>query len=393
MLLVRGTAPARADRVALAALVTAVSWWVATNVAGLLGQLVVGVGFLVAVLVVLPWATDGLRHAPRWVLPALVVAVIVLLVLAAVVDPTPGLGRAIGVGSDRADALDVTVTRLVHGLYPYDATTYLGNPLSPLPGSMLLAAPFVLVTGYAATQNLVWTLVLLPVLNGGRRLRPEPTLLWALIVLGAPEVLREFVVGDDLVVSAIPAVAAVAWTLRVATGRRPAVLVVAAAVLGVVTCTRPHLALVVVIAVAAVAVRAGWRRAAVVGMIASLTWVLLIVPFLLGGVGRFSPLHVAAKVTGDRTMTLGIVVIALVALVVLVGALAVVRPASPAAVGWFCAAVLAAPTVLSVLHGKLTGTGWDVTLGAAAVPFAAWAVAARTVGDGGSFAEHEPGAR
>jgi hypothetical protein len=71
--------------------------------------------------------------------------------------------------------------------------------------------------------------------------------------------------------------------------------------------------LVVVVAVAAVGVVSGWRRAGVVGVSASFAWVALVVPFLSAGLTRFSPLHVAAKVTGTRGVTVGIVVIALVA--------------------------------------------------------------------------------
>ena len=33
--------------------------------------------------------------------------------------------------------------RLLSGQYPYHARTYLDNPISPMPGSLLLAAPFV----------------------------------------------------------------------------------------------------------------------------------------------------------------------------------------------------------------------------------------------------------
>ena len=88
----------------------------------------------------------------------------------------------------------VALTELASGRYPYTATTYLGNPITPLPGALLLAAPFWWVTGSAAWQNVAWTLLLLPVLNGGFRLRPAPTALWVLAVLGGLEVLREFLV-------------------------------------------------------------------------------------------------------------------------------------------------------------------------------------------------------
>jgi hypothetical protein len=365
--------------VLLALVVSVVSWHTATNLGGTRAGRLAVVGIFLVVLVVLPAVTALVTRAPRWVLPTLVAVCVALLVAAFVVGVPDRYGFAMGVGSDRADALDVAVTRLGAGLYPYDGVTYLGNPITPLPGALVLAAPFVGLAGDAAWQNVAWTLVLLPVLNGGRRLRPGPTVLWAVAVLAAPEVVREFLIGDDLVTGAVPALAALAWTLTAARARSTGVLVAAAVVLGVVTCTRPHMALVVVVVAVAAGIVAGWRRGVLVGATAGLVWVALIVPFLLVGAARFSPLHVAAKVTGNRGITVGIVVVALAAAALLVIALRLVRPSSTAAVGWFCAAILFAPSLLSVVRYAAGGpsTELDLTLGAAAVPFALWAMCAR----------------
>jgi hypothetical protein len=365
---VPGPAPA-----ALALILTVVSWHTATNLGGVGAAVGYGVVVTAAMCLLLPWATDLLRRAPTWVLPALAAACAAALVAAFVVGVPPAYGWAMGVGSDRADALNVALGQLAQGHYPYTATTYLGNPISPLPGALLLAAPFWWVSGNAAWQNLAWLVLLLPLVNGGWRPRPRPTVLWALTILGGLEVLRECVVGDDLVSGAVPAVAAVAWTLRAARTGPTWVLAGTAVLLGVATCTRPHMVLVLVIAVAAVGAAAGARRALVAGVCAA-----LIVPFLLGGVARFSPLHTVAKVTGDRTLTIGMVVIALAATSLVVGALAVVRPFTAEGVGWFCAAALFAPSVLSLARRLLVGpvAELDLTLGAAAVPFAVWAAAA-----------------
>ena len=365
---------ARTGPAVVGLLLAVLSWFAATD----LGGVAAGIGYAAAIVVVLglvvPWVLDRAGDAPAWVPPAVAGVVVVVLVAGFLVVPsavTPGVAHAIGVGSDRADALDVTATRLRHGAYPWAATTYLGNPLSPLPGSVLLALPVVAVGLPAATQNVLWTLALLPVLAGGRRPRVDPTVWWAVVVLGGLEVAREFVIGDDLVVASVPALAATAWTLRAARAGSTGRLVAAAAVLGLTTCTRPHVALVVVVVAAAVAATAGRRRAAVVGGVAAGVWALLIGPFLLAGTARFTPLHVAAKVTGERGLSPAIALVALGALAVLLAALAVVRPSTPAAVAWCCAAVLAAPAGLSLARSLLTGgEPADLTLGAAAVPFA-----------------------
>ena len=58
-------------------------------------------------------------------------------------------------GSDREDALRIELDAMRHHLYPYDARTFLGNPPTPLPGAMLLAAPFYAIH-HIAWQNFLW---------------------------------------------------------------------------------------------------------------------------------------------------------------------------------------------------------------------------------------------
>ncbi len=378
---------------AFGVVVVVVSTHLAMNLGGPVGVVAYAIAMGLTTLLLVPVLTDFLQRAPSWVLPALVVACSAVLVTVFVVGVPPSADLLLGVGSDRANALDVALSQLAAGHYPYAATTYLQNPITPLPGALLLAAPFRFLLGTAAWQNVAWTALLLPVLNGGWRLRAGPTLLWLLTVAGTLEVWREFLVGDDLVTGVVPALAALVWTLRAADCGSARTLVVAAAVLGVTTCTRPHLALVVVIVAVAVGLRAGRRRGLLVGGVAGLAWAVLVVPFLLGGLARFSPLHVAAKVTDQRGLSVGIVAIALAAALVLAGVLWRVRPTSDVAVGWCCAAVLFAPSVLSMARSLLETVGvWqaDLTLGASAVPFAAWALAVRDPRPAGAARGEDP---
>src|SRR5260370_38096939 len=60
-----------------------------------------------------------------------------------------------GRGSGGDDGLNLGVNELLNGRHPYSVRTYLDNPISPLPGAILLAIPFVLV-GSSAYQNLFW---------------------------------------------------------------------------------------------------------------------------------------------------------------------------------------------------------------------------------------------
>lgn len=63
-----------------------------------------------------------------------------------------------GQGSDRDDALNVAIAAMFRGEYPYAQTTYLGNPITPLPGALLLAIPFWSL-GNAALQAVAWLAV------------------------------------------------------------------------------------------------------------------------------------------------------------------------------------------------------------------------------------------
>ena len=367
----------RAGPCAFVAILAVVSSYTATVLAGTLGVVLNTVVLAVVVLVGVPAGTAALAGRPRLV-TGLALAAAVMLVAVFVLGFPSAWAGPMGVGSDRANALDVAVSRLAAGQYPYTATTYLQNPITPLPGALLLAAPFRLLAGHAAWQNVAWTLALLPVLSGGLRPRPAPTVLWVVTTLGALEVLREFVIGDDLVTGAVPAVAAAALTLRLAHRRLPALLAAAAA-LGVATCTRPHLALVVIVVAAGVASAAGWRRAALVGATGAAVWTALVVPFLLGGWARFSPLHVAAKVTGSRSVTVGLVALVVAALALLLLVLWRARPITPTRAAWCCAAVLVAPSLLSLALRLAGGAVADLTLGAVAVPFALWALVSAPV--------------
>jgi hypothetical protein len=66
------------------------------------------------------------------------------------------LRHTLNQGSDREDALRIELSAVHQGRYPYDGRTYLGHAPTPLPGAMLLAAPFY-AAGHIAWQNFPWT--------------------------------------------------------------------------------------------------------------------------------------------------------------------------------------------------------------------------------------------
>lgn len=106
------------------------------------------------------------------------------------------LRHTLNIGSDREDALRVELLAVRHHQYPYDARTFLGNPPTPLPGAMLLAAPF-FALGHIAWQNLLWLALFF--FFAVRFFRYRATALFYLVIflLFAPGHLSDFTSGGD----------------------------------------------------------------------------------------------------------------------------------------------------------------------------------------------------
>jgi hypothetical protein len=105
-------------------------------------------------------------------------------------------------GSDSDDALNIAVREIVEGRYPYYKRTYLGNPILPAPGAILLAAPFVLL-GDVTYQNILWLGVLFLIywrICGDSR--PALLLLCSLMLL-SPALMQHIVSGSDKLANAI----------------------------------------------------------------------------------------------------------------------------------------------------------------------------------------------
>src|SRR6476620_4337386 len=107
-----------------------------------------------------------------------------------------------GGGSDRDESLNLGVVELLHGRYPYYAVTQLGNPVSQMPGSLVLAVPFVLL-GNAALQNLAWCAIYFFIsvrLIGDVR---QALALVVLLLAAGPVVFQDLVTGGDLIANSV----------------------------------------------------------------------------------------------------------------------------------------------------------------------------------------------
>lgn len=189
-------------------------------------------------------------------------------------------------GSDRDEDADIAVHRLLDGKYPYHAHTYLGNPITHLPGSIFLAVPFVLI-GWSALQNIFW----LPSFAvGTRRLFHDGrvTLIALALVLVTPAVLRELVTGGDLISNAIYVLLLTLLTLRLPASR-PVLRVGTALLLGVALSSRANFLFVVPLLAVAIAREDGLLEATRLVMAAAASFLAVTLPFYFHDPDGFTP--------------------------------------------------------------------------------------------------------
>ena len=259
--------------------------------------------------------------AGRWQAAALALA---LTAAFAVLYPLAQSGL-LGPGSDRDEALSIAIQALLDGRFPYGGRTYLGGPVTPLPGALLIGMPFHLL-GAVAVQNVAVTLAV--VLALGRTLRELPArwLLPGVVTLVNPGFMQDYVTGGDYAVNALYVGAALWGAVRAVDGGVPWRMAAAAALLGVAVCSRPVYGVAVVILAAH-----GWHRRGPAaglgpGALAAGVALALALPFYLHDPAGFSPLHVTGKLPpGAWPLEVVLPVLAAVAAAVLCR-----RPLTPA---------------------------------------------------------------
>jgi hypothetical protein len=241
-----------------------------------------------------PWLIA--RTPPRWAFGLLLVSFLILAVFVVALYPIANSG-IMGGGSDGDDALDVAASTLLHGQYPYYPRTYLGNPISPLPGSVLLAAPFVLLGG-SAYQNLFWLLLFCATTGVQLRSASQALLLLWVMLLLAPALLHTLAIGSDYVANGIFVLLMAWWLTRWVQqpGRGRVVTLLLAALLGVGLASRAQFILLLPLVYSALGRRIGWRSAAGVMAVTATTLAATTLPFLLYDPAGFSPLHTYGEI-------------------------------------------------------------------------------------------------
>lgn len=267
---------------------------------GLAGLVVylVGASLILWLLRRYRWYAIAARLTERQALVLVLLTFGGLILIFALLYPLADAGRLGSGGSDNDDALTIATQALLAGDYPYYQRTYLDNPISPLPGLLVLATPAVLLGNAAYLALLALPLFFVVVRHhlqsGGLAL----LLIWLLLGL-APGVGHALVTGSDYLFNTVAVLALMVGSLWLA--HRPGasrwLTGLVALLLGLALASRANFLLLVPLLAAGLAAARGWRYAGGYLLIVGATTLLITVPFYLYDPVGFSPLHTANKLT------------------------------------------------------------------------------------------------
>jgi len=295
--------------------------------------------------VVLAWKprlSDRLsnRHLYWFAVVTFLVVVMVFLAVYPIANT-----HAAGKGSDDDDALNLGVTAMFTGHFPYSQTTYLGNVLHQLPGAFVLAAPFVLL-GTSALQNLFWLpMFFLAVRKETEDSRTTLLLAWLVLIL-SPTVVYEVVTGTGYLSNTIYVLLGLWWLVR--TKHRD----IAAVAWGVALASRANFFVLIPLAFGWFRQHAGCRTAARAALLTCFTIACLTLPFYVHDPLHFAPLDAANRLLrfDELLPHLG------ATLMVLTAAIAISLSFTPMDAGALfrnCALVLAFPVVTGIVLSSL----------------------------------------
>ena len=194
-------------------------------------------------------------------------------------------------GSDRDDALHLATGELLAGRYPYYPKTYHGNPITPMPGAILLAVPFQLL-GNVAYQTFFWLIAFFWL---ARRLlgnTQRAVVLCGLLLL-SPAVLHEILTGGDLLTNGlyVLVLGVLAAEGISAENTSPILKTTLAILFGLSLSSRVNFALFAPLVIAYMDHHGGRKRAINYGILITLTAIGITLPFYWTDPAHFAPLQ------------------------------------------------------------------------------------------------------
>ncbi len=238
------------------------------------------------------WPSE--RQVRRWVAAMLLFLAVLFLIVHPLLEHRAAWHD--GAGSDRDEALEKATLALVTSGRPYEIVLSTGNPISPMPGELILALPFVLL-GVSGLQNIAWLGFYYGALSSTLRSSHLAAFgLFAMLLL-APGVVHEIVTAGDLLATSLAVATGCMWLMSQARSRSNSKWMFALSVLfGVVLSSRVTYLLIVPLVLAASMRMGGGRAAALVLAGTTIGFVSVTVPFVSYTSHTFGPFHIFEKV-------------------------------------------------------------------------------------------------
>jgi hypothetical protein len=320
---------------------------------------VVGLVFLTAVSVrhLAPWLDRHFRVLSAVTIAGLGVGFVVL-------HPFED-GRGPGKSSDRNEGLEIAVSRMARGETPYYPSNPQAGPLSVLPGSIVLAAPFAAL-GNSGYQNVFWLAAFL--IAASRFFQDKALGLCLLAIpLGISLAAQyEFVSGGDLIANGI--FVAVFFLIALESWTRPAssirLRVLTALLVGLGLASRANFLLLVPLFSAAMWRMSGLRNAIAATSLVVLAMAFITLPFYLHDPAGFTPLLPRQKLAfADQAVPWAgkaMIGVTLLSAIVVAGVLLRKRSGDPL-VSFFrgCAIVTLVPMIGAVLFASWLNGRFD----------------------------------
>jgi hypothetical protein len=196
--------------------------------------------------------------------------------------------------NDSYSALLTGCTQITHLHFPYYAHSSLGNPISPMPGALLLALPFQ-VAGRVSLQNIFWVAIFMWFATRFFRLR-STALAFLLIILANAHTLVNILAGADYPINWIYVCVAAVLFVRATKQGGFWIFAACSVLLGLALSSRPTYLLVFPPLLLAHL----WQRMGGIAAVLRLALPLSVtaaatLPFYLYDPAHFTPLHVTDR--------------------------------------------------------------------------------------------------
>jgi len=224
------------------------------------------------------------------------ISVMILFVLFLFIYPIANNHMYFG-GSDSDNALNIAVHDLLKLQYPYYTKTYLGNAITPMPGSLILAVPFVLL-GTSAYQNFFWIFLFFLFLIKYLKDRRSASYLFLILFFLVPLLPYHIFTGSDYIANSIYVLLLLyMFYYSIENSKKKIFSLLAAFIFGLALSSRPIYLLLLPVIFALLFRKCQFTDTLIYVGCIIFGFLLITLPFYLYDTVNFSPLHNIDKLT------------------------------------------------------------------------------------------------